>query len=475
MKYVLFLTVYLLLLLGIVFAFSKKMRNLEDFFLASRTLSASWIFVSLTASWVGATSILVSVDEAYTKGISSFWIMGVPAVLTVLLFAFFLARPIRELPILTLPDLVEIRYGRTVRHFASILIVWYMILLASSQMVALGNFLQGFLHTSYFICLVVGTLVVLAYSVFGGFRAVVLTDGLQFFLLVAGIFSLFLFLEHSTKMQDIFHIANSLDKPDYFSFISDIKRNALIAFSFVLAWLVSPIAWQRIQAARTVRKARQGFLAAACVLFLIYGIIVGIGLLALPQIVSGEREGSVLSSIIVSRVGLFLGGILFVSVMAAIMSTMDTAINTGALSLTHDVYFQFNPKRRAGPVVASSRVSTALIAAVAFMVATMFQDILKTLGLASEIMAEGFFIPGIFMIFLKKKWPVAGFLSIVLGGSCAIVGFLSEIKIVAIGWPAWPGSVPYGLALSLTGFLVGMLIDKYRYRGRSSRYHPISQ
>lgn len=468
MVYVLFLAAYFILLLGIGLAFSKRMGSLEDFFLASRGLSATWVFISLSASWIGATSILVSVDEAYTQGVSSFWVMGIPAVLTVLLFMFFLARPIRESPILTLPDLVESRYGRTVRHLASLLIVWYMIFLAASQMVALGNFLQAFLHTSYFSCLAIGSAVVLVYTALGGFRAVVFTDGLQFFFLVMGIFGLFFYLEHSTKIQDVFQAARWLDKPGYFNFFSDIERNALIALSFVLAWLISPVAWQRIQAAGTVQKARQGLLAAAAALFLIYGLIVAVGLFALPHLILDEVEGSVLSSILVARAGVVLGGILFVSVMAAIMSTMDTAINTGALSFTHDVYFQLVPEKRAGQVVAVSRISTVIITAAAFMVATMFQDILKTLGLASEIMAEGFFIPGVSMIFLKKKWPAAGLLSLLLGGGAALVGFLSEIKILAIGWPAWPFSVPYGLALSLTGFLLGLLIDRFRGRNQGA-------
>ena len=236
MVYILFLTAYFVLLLGIGLAFSGKMKNQEDFFLASRGLSASWVFVSLSASWIGATSILVSVDEAFAKGISSFWIMGIPAVATVLFFMFFLARPIRELPIMTLPDLVEKRYGRAVRHLASLLIVWYMMLLASSQMVALGHFLRSFLHTSYFSCLVIGTAVVMVYSVLGGFRAVVFTDGLQFFFLATGVLSLFIFLVHSTKMQEVFGAASLWHKQDYFSFLSDMKRNALIVVSFIMAW-----------------------------------------------------------------------------------------------------------------------------------------------------------------------------------------------------------------------------------------------
>jgi SSS family solute:Na+ symporter len=107
-----------------------------------------------------------------------------------------------------------------------------------------------------------------------------------------------------------------------------------------------------------------------------------------------------------------------------------------------------------------SRISTFLVATLAFLVATQFQSILKTLGLASEIMAVGFFIPGVAMIFLKKKWPSAGFLSLILGGGFALIGFFCEIGLLALRWPAWPFSVPYGLGLSIIGFFFGMLIDK---------------
>ncbi len=460
LEYFLFLAAYLVILLCVGLIFTKRMRNLEDFFLASRDLSGSWIFLTLVASWIGATSILVSVDEAYRVGISSFWVMGVPALMTVLIFFVFLASPIRQLSILTLPDLVELRYGRIVRHLSSLLIIWYMILLASSQMVALGAFLQVFLHRSYFTCLAIGTVVVLIYSVFGGFFSVVFTDGVQFFFLVAGICGLFFFLSQSTTIQEVSQAVQTFERTDYFSFFSNIGKNSLIALSFILAWVVSPITWQRIQAARSIKSARQGLAAAGVILFLLYGIIVGIGLLSLPAVSIDETGGPVLSAIIAAKTGKFLGGILFVAVIAAIMSTMDTALNTGAFSITHDVCFQLLPRKKNRHVLLISRISTVFVAALAFLVATRFQSILKTLGLASEIMAVGFFVPGVSMIFLKKKWPSAGFMSLLLGSGFALVGFFCEVGIFAFHWPAWPFSVPYGLGLSLIGFLLGMVIDK---------------
>jgi len=244
-----------LLLLAASFFFSRKIKNLEDFFLASRNLPAILVYFSLTASWIGASSILVSVDEAYRRGISSIWVMGVPAVLTVLVFALFLARPIRQLPIVSLPDLVEMRYGRHVRNLSSLLIVWYMILLAASQMVAAGNFLKLFLGTSYLSALLLATLIVLIYSVFGGLFSVVITDSLQFFLLTCGVIFLLFYLSGTTSLKDISFIAAHVGKEGYFYLFADIKKDLLIVLSFTCAWLISPIVWQRIQAARSVQKA----------------------------------------------------------------------------------------------------------------------------------------------------------------------------------------------------------------------------
>lgn len=459
MTFLIFLIGYFVLILGVSFLFSRRMRSLEDFFLASRSLPAFLVFLSLAASWLGATSTLVSLDEAYAKGVSSFWVMGIPSVLTVLIFAFFLARPIRRLPIVTLPDLFELRYGRTVRHMTSLLIVWYMVLLAASQMVAVGNFLKTLLGTSYFAGLLLGTAVVLIYSVAGGFFSVVVTDGFQFFLLAAGITGLLFFLIGDSSLSEVTASAVQLGKTGYFDFLFDLERNIWIALSFTLAWIISPIVWQRIQASRSEQEARMGLFSSGIAFLLFFGGIALIGILSLPLMSSIPQEGPLLSHLLTTRIGVILGGILFIGIIAAIMSTMDTAINTGAMSLTRDVLQQVLSPDRLKDVVSASRLATVLVGLLAFLIATRMQGILETLGLASEIMTEGLFVPGIAMIFMRRRFPSAGFLSLCLGGGYSIVGFLNQMGLLHWGWPEWPFSVPRGLALSLLGFLVGILID----------------
>ncbi len=457
--YIFALFLFFALILGSSLLFGSKNKNLEDFFLASRNLPVFLVFLTVAASWIGASSTLVSTDEALRQGISSFWVMGLPTVVTVLVFAFFLASPIRRLQIISLPDLVEMRYGRRVRHMSSVLIVWYMVLLAASQMVALGQFLKYFLGMSYVESLILGTIVVLAYAVFGGFFSVVITDGIQFFFLAAGIIALFFTLLKSGGFQDLGGIASELGKTHYFDLLYDIKRNILIFFSFTLAWVISPITWQRIQGAKDQKSAVRGLLFAAAVLLALYAGLVSIGMMSLSQVLPNQSEGPLLSSIISSQGGSLLGVLLFVAIISAVMSTLDTAINTGALSLTHDVIEQIGLFRRKQSPVLMARAATMFIGIISFIIATQFQSILKTLGLASEIMAEGLFIPGIAMIFLKRKFPSAGGISLVSGGTFAVIGFLNEIGILGWSWPSGPFSLPYGLAISGMGFLLGIVID----------------
>jgi SSS family solute:Na+ symporter len=461
---------YVALVLGAGLVFSRKMRSLEDFFLAARDLPGGLIFLALTSSWFGATSLLVATDRAFSSGLSSFWIMGVPAVSTILLLALFVARPLRRFEIMSLPDLFELRYGRLVRHLAAILIILYMIMLAASQLVALGQFLKTFLGLSYLGSLAVGMAVVLTYSAVGGLRSVIFTDVIKFPLLVAGVGGLTVFLAGRRAGAGNPVVADGIGAAfaaapagtsGYFDIFRNAGENVLIAISFTLAWMISPIALQRIQAARSLTAARRGLFGAAAALFCLYALVVAIGVLAASLFAGKPLSGPLVSEIIAAHAGPVFGGVLFVAVLGAILSTMDTAVNTGALSLARDVFQQTSPLARLKPVLAG-RVATIVVAVLAFAIAARLQNILKTIGLSSEIMAEGLFVPGMAMIFSRRRAPLAGLLSLALGGGFAVMSFLGAAGVLPLGLPVWPYSVPWGVGLSLAGYAAGSLIDWHR-------------
>jgi len=141
---------------------------------------------------------------------------------------------------------------------------------------------------------------------------------------------------------------------------------------------------------------------------------------------------------------------------------MDAAVNTGALSVTRDILQQVFPGLSDRATVLAGRLATILVGCAAVAVASRFRDILKTIGLASQIMAQGLFIPGMAMLFLKRKVPMAGALSLLLGGGFSLASFLCDAEIVRGNLPAWPYSLPYGLALGAAGFAAGFVLSDSR-------------
>jgi len=452
----------LLLLAGL--GLRRRPASLDSFFLASRRLGPVRVAFSLCAAWIGAASLLVSTDEACRDGVSAIWIIGIPAVVTLLILTA-LVRPVRSVSGLTPSELVRARYGRTAGALTTALVVWYMTVLAASQMVAAGPFLDAFLGLGPLPSLVLAAGLVMAYSAAGGLQAVARTHVLQFALLVAGVAGLIATLASRTSWPAVRAAAAGAGKGGYFDLFAGGERNALIALSFVLAWTISPIAWQRMQAARNEAAARIGTAAAAVLLGGFYAAIVAAGLLFLPSYPGGAGGVPLVTRFVAGEAGSFLGGIVFVTVLAAIFSTLDAALNAGAFTLTKDLLGRPAGPGDGGRPLRLGRAATAGLALAALLIAARLGDILKTLGLASAIMAEGLLIPGVAALFLKKRAPLAGLLSLALGGGYAIVAFLGEAGLRILPLPPWPRSVPLGVALGAAGFLSGLLIERARPAG----------
>jgi SSS family solute:Na+ symporter len=449
----------LLLVAGLISP--RRFRDLESFFLASRRLGPAAIAFSLCAGWVGAASLLVSTDQAFREGLSAYWIIGLPAVATLLVF-LPLVKAIRGLGGTTLSDIMEARYGAAARPVTTFLVVCYLAVLAASQMVAAGRFLQAFLGLSYPVSTALAAGPIVLALAAGGLASVIRSHAVQFFLLVAGVAALTGSLGQRSPWGAVITQASRLGKTDYFDFLAHADRNALIALSFILAWTISPIAWQRIQAAKTEDAARGGIAAAAILLALFYAGIVRAGMLFLPLFPDARPANPLISEYIARETAPPLGGLIFVTVLAAILSTMAAAVNSGAFLLVRDLLRYGRRAANGGSPVGLGRASTVVIGTAAFLAAVRLQDILKTLGLASKIMAEGLLIPGFAALLTKRRAPLAGLLGLVAGGVYALLCFLAETGVLPFRVAPWPRSLPAGLALSAGGYVAGLALEKLK-------------
>lgn len=444
--YIISLIIYFVVLLTIGLFLSRKSPDFDSYFYGERKLGGFLIFFTVTASWFGAASTLATVNKAFSTGFQAVWLLGVPTVTTILAFVL-LNKKIRSVRFVSLPVFLEKYYGKTVSSAASFLVFFYMVVLAASQFVAWGKFIRVFTGQSYEITVISGAVVVILYSYLGGYVSIVLTDGVQFLLLTLSLVYLMIFF----KGTDTSLFAKAGD----YDFFPDPSYYLLMTLSFTLAWVISPIIWQRIASARSAKASRRGLIFSILAFSLLYFWVIKVGMYmrSLPDTMqkSGDMFGPMVLSILPTA-----GSILvFIGIAAAIMSTSDTAINVGALTLVKDV-FQIKKKKQMGFY---AKLATFISGILAALIALKFDSIIKTLGLASEIMAEGLFIPGMAALFFKIKRPLAGLLSLILGGGFAALVFFNAFGL-GLPLPEWPYSLPYGLALSLTGFLIGYYIPQ---------------
>lgn len=445
--YIFALLLYFAVLVVTGVLLSRKNPDFDAYFYGQRKLGSFLIFFTVTASWFGAASTIVTVNAAHKTGFNAVWLMGIPTFTTIIAF-ILLNRKIRDTRFVSLPVLLEKYYGKPVSAVASFLIFFYMVVLAASQLTAWGQFVGPFLGRSYEITVISGAVVVILYSYLGGYLSIVLTDGMQFLLLTFSMVYLLIFF----KRSDAAPVYTAAD----FDFFADSGPSLLMTVSFTLAWVISPIIWQRIASARSAKVSRRGLVLSLAAFAVLYFIIIQVGIHARNVPITGDVFAGIIETRLPAGGGIFV----FLGIAAAIMSTADTAVNVGALTLVKDV-FHIKTKSR---LVFHAKIATLISGVLAVLIALRFNSIIKTLGLASEIMAEGLFIPGMYMLLFKKRKPLAALLSLVLGGGFSILVFINAYGL-NLPLPTWPYSLPYGLGLSITGFAVGYLLDRDRRTG----------
>ncbi|SDP83285.1 sodium:solute symporter family protein [Desulforhopalus singaporensis] len=475
-----FLLVYFAILLYMGFR-SKKVETSEEFFLAGRSISKWVLALGFLASWYGGSSCIVSADKAFKSGLGSFWVVSGPNALAPLLLMFFAAW-IRRLGIISQIRVMDQRYDKTTGNFLSVIVIWYMTTWAASQMVAAGKFFSTYLNFSYEFAVITGVAIVFLYGLYGGYRVVTYTDIFQFwFLLVAMFITMvagIMAVDGVGPMISALKQKSSSTGVQYFSLFENFSTNFMYVVSFGLGWVISADAWQRVSAARTPDDSKKMLLISG-LLFIPLGIlslIVGLAGAVLYDVIP---EGGVLANIATTQLHPVIAAIVFVGVGAALMSTMDTSINTGSMSITEDIYRKLiNPEASNQQMVKVARIGTAIVAVIAALVALKLRNILWVLWMSSDIIMCGVFCP-LIMGFIWRRGNSKGAMASMIGGSSFVFyNVLVDLGVqMPIFWPNWPYRLLYGLTIAvILYFSVSLLTspeyekaDKFISRTRSEK------
>ena len=449
------LLLYFILLL---FAVTKEKKNhsVLDYFFAGRSLPYWALSITFIASWWGAGSALSTADLAYEDGLGAFWYYGVPVLIATFLM-ILCAGGIRRVGYLTQGRMMEARYSKGTAKFLSLLVLIFMVCNAASQMVGVGDFFGSYLGLSYESAVLLGTLIVLMYSMFGGFRGVVLTDIIQFVLLLISALVVFVVgFSHAGGLGGIRDAAQTAGKMNYLDMGAGASKYSMYVITFGCAWMIQANVWQRISAARSDRDARKMTVLSFFSYIPLYLMVVFTGMAGFvlyPEM----PEGGVVTALVKDYLSPILGALVFIGISAAIMSTMDSLINTASMTLVLDL-LPINPDEK--KQMNRSRMTTLGVTAVALVISLRIRSILQISWMASDIITTGVFVPLIMGFFWRRGNAYGAMASIGTGFMYCIYNLAISFGVPLPSlWNAQSAQqVIFGVALSFLVYIVVSLV-----------------
>ena len=352
-----FLSCYLssLLLLGWLGRKARKEDSLKDFYLAGRGFGFVVLFLTLYATQYSGNTIFGVAGASYRLGFA--WIISAHYMLAIIVFYRAFALPLRAVArqrsYVTPVDYLRDRFdSQTLSTIASIVMIVALNNYLLAQLMTMGRALQGLAGPAGDIAYnygVVGlALIMLIYGTLGGIRAIAWTDVIQGAVLFIGFLILLVLIVNqfgplSAATESILASSNAakVQRPDSAMLQEWLSYILIIGIGGALY----PQAIQRIYSARSARTLTRSFAAMAFMPFVsvLIAIIAGIYALAYLPGLEGAATDQVLASILrliqeQSFFGYALVVVVFSAVLAALMSTADSAMLSISSMFTKDIY-----------------------------------------------------------------------------------------------------------------------------------------
>lgn len=337
---------YLVLIVAVGLALSRKVADAKDFFLAGRSLSFWVIGLSIIGTNVSAEGYVGAAGGAYNVGIAQAnfeWIGAIPAmILASLVFIPLYWRS----GVYSIPEYLGRRYNQQVRVISALINSIFSVFAIAVALWAIALTLQSYLGWPIWVGIMVTGTVVGLYSIAGGLRAVAFTDAAQVVIMFVGGLVIVGLGIHEAGGAGAFATTLTSENPDHLSLFLPADHDAfpwpgvLLGLAIVLSpayWCGSQAILQRTLAARSEWDASASMMFAAFGKTLVPLLIVFPGMLALVLHAQIEYPDMALPWVVKNVLPPGLSGLMFIAIIAALQSSVDSGINSTSLMVTRDI------------------------------------------------------------------------------------------------------------------------------------------
>ncbi|MBW2734136.1 MAG: sodium:solute symporter [Deltaproteobacteria bacterium] len=433
--------IYFVVVLFIGFWMARKTESGEDLFLAGRSLGWAPIGFSLFASNISSTTLIGLAGAAYASGISVAnyeWMATVVLVFFVIYFVPFYIRS----RISTMPEFLERRFDRRSRFYFSGLNIFTSVVIDTAGSLYAGAIVLQLFFPELSITTTCAVLAVVAglYTAAGGLAAVVYTDVIQAVVLMVGatVLTFIVFGEVGYSWDQVRAVTPagmlSLIRPmsdKQLPWLGTLVGVPILGFYF---WCTNQFIVQRVLGAKDVDNARWGSLLGGLLKLPVLFIMVLPGTMARAVLPNLENGDLVFPTMVTTLLPTGMIGLVMAGLIAAIMSSIDSTLNSASTLVTLDFvkarYPNLSPK-------ATAKVGRWVIGIFMIFAALWAPQIAKFPGLFHYLQqALAFIVPPVVAIFIlgvfwRRGSPSAALITLIGGHLISAVAFVVQ-KVIKL-------------------------------------------
>ena len=462
-----FVVLYLLASVAIGLFAAKRVKNTADYAVAGRSLALPVVIATTFATWFGAETVLGVSARFVSGGFSAVVEDPFGASMCLVFVGLFFAYRLYQKNLITLGDYYRQRYGRTIEIVCSVMIILSYLGWVAAQITALGLVFsllsQGAISMPF--GMVIGTTIVLVYTLFGGMWSVALTDFVQMIVIGIGLIAIAWFaadlaggagkvIDYAAR-EGKFHFFPEGGVKEWTFFFA-------AAITMMLGSIPQQDVFQRVMSSNSAQTAVRGPVIGGT-LYLLFALIPMFVVTAAVLVMGDEARAllkddpqKVLPTLVMGHMPVLLQVAFFGALLSAIMSTASATLLAPSTTFVENILRNMRPGMSDKATLKAMRLTVLAVTAVVLTYAISMQgtSIYELVSSAYQVPLVGAFVPLVFGLYWKRATTQGALASVVLGLGTWLAFVLT---------PAWSEAFPQQLAgvlAALAGMVLGSLLPQ---------------
>lgn len=463
-----FVVLYLLVSIAIGLYAARRVHSTADYAVAGRSLPLPIVIATTFATWFGSETVL-GIPARFTSG-SLGDVVEDPfgASLCLVLVGLFFARKLYVRNLITLGDYYRQRYGRMVEVVCSMMIILSYLGWVAAQVTALGLVFHLLSDGAISLPLgmVIGTVVVLLYTLYGGMWSVALTDFIQMIVIVLGLVAIAVFSAQLAGGADRV-IAHASDTGKFRFFPEGGGKEWLFFIGAGITMMLGSIpqqdVFQRVMSSRDAKTAVRGpviggslyFAFALVPMFIVTSAVMVLGDRATAMLQDDPQK--LLPSFVMGSMPMMLQVAFFGALLSAIMSTASATLLAPSTTFVENILRNIHPGMSDAATLKAMRTTVVVFTGtvLAYAITMQGSSIYELVSGAYQVPLVGAFVPLLCGLYWKRATTQGAIASVVLG-----IGVWALFMLTPSLGEAFPQQLA-GLIAAFAGMGLGSLLPQW--------------